>query len=182
MDPETPEGHQNAHEHAANSENYSVFTPAEKWCIASLVSYAALFSTLSSFIYYPAIPSISRSLSVSVDQINWTVTSYMAVATIAPTLVGDAADLYGRRPIYVVALSLYLAANIAIAAVKTYPALVGLRVLQALAISGQQPPLIARGHPSVHKRHTEREQGPSPSRTVSSRTSRRLRREDPLSV
>lgn len=118
------------------TERYSVFTTGEKWCIVAMVSYAAWFSTLSSFIYYPAIHVLSQTLSVSVDKINLTVTSYMAVATIAPALVGDAADVLGRRPIYVITLSLYLAANIAIALSKSYSALLSLRVLQALAISG----------------------------------------------
>ena len=118
------------------AENYSVFTPAEKWCIVGMVSYAAWFSTLSSLIYFPAIPQLSQALSVSVDKINLTVTSYMAVAAIAPTLVGDAADILGRRPVFVITLSLYLVTNIAIPLANSYPALVGLRMLQALAISG----------------------------------------------
>lgn len=117
-------------------EKYSVFTTAEKWCIVAMVSYAAWFSTLSSFIYYPAIQQLSQVFSVSVDKINLTVTSYMAVATVAPTLVGDTADVLGRRPVYVITLSLYIGANIAIVLSDTYPALLGLRVLQALAISG----------------------------------------------
>ena len=101
-----------------------------------MVSYAAWFSTLKSFIYYPAIYQLSETLAVSVDKINLTITSYMAVATIAPTLVGDAADVLGRRPVYMLALSLYMGANIAIVLTSSYPALLGLRVLQALAISG----------------------------------------------
>ena len=117
-------------------EKYSVFTTTEKWCIVAMVAYAAWFSTLSSFIYYPAIHQLSQTFSVSVNKINLTVTSYMAVATIAPTLVGDAADVLGRRAVYVVALSLYIGANIAIVLSSTYSALLGLRVLQALAISG----------------------------------------------
>ncbi len=121
---------------AETIEKYSVFTTAEKWCIVAMVSYAAWFSTLSSFIYYPAIHELSQVFSVSVNKINLTVTSYMAVATIAPTLVGDAADILGRRPVYVTALSLYIGANIAIVLSDTYSALLGLRVLQALAISG----------------------------------------------
>lgn len=121
---------------ASAIEKYSVFTTTEKWCIVAMVSYAAWFSTLSSFIYYPAIKLLSQTLSVSIDKINLTVTSYMAVATVAPTLVGDAADVLGRRPIYVVTLSLYLAANIAIALSNSYVVLLSLRVLQALAISG----------------------------------------------
>lgn len=117
-------------------EKYSVFSTAQKRCIVAMVSYAAWFSTLTSFIYYPAIHQLSRTFSVAVDQINLTVTSYMAVATVAPTLVGDTADVLGRRPVYLIALSLYIGANIAIVLSHSYPALVGLRVLQALAISG----------------------------------------------
>ncbi|KAK7953855.1 hypothetical protein PG988_014549 [Apiospora saccharicola] len=115
---------------------YSAFSYAEKWCIVSLVSFAAWFSTVSSFIYYPALQLLSESLHVSVDKINLTITSYMAIATIAPTLVGDAADVMGRRPVYIVILGRYIASNIAIALTKTYSALLGLRLLQALAISG----------------------------------------------
>jgi MFS family permease len=125
-------------------ERYSAFTTAEKWCIVAMVSYAAWFSTLSSFIYYPALHSISRALDVSIDKINLTVTSYLAVATIAPTLVGDTADVLGRRPVYLIALSLYLAADIAIALSRDYSALLGLRVLQATAISGMGRPFECR--------------------------------------
>ena len=120
----------------AEAENYSVFTTSEKWCIVAMVSFAAWFSTLSSFIYYPAIPTLSTALDVSVSKINLTVATYMSVATIAPTLVGDAADILGRRPIYMLTLSVYVVANIAIALSHSYSALLGLRVLQALAISG----------------------------------------------
>jgi MFS family permease len=124
-------------------EKYSDFTKAEKWCIVAMVSYAAWFSTLSSFIYYPAIPTLSKALGVSVSKINLTVTTYMSVATIAPTLVGDAADILGRRPIYVLTLSVYFVANLAIALSHSYSALLGLRVLQALAISGSDVPALS---------------------------------------
>jgi MFS family permease len=121
----------------APQERYSVFTTVQRWCIVAMVAYAAWFSTLSSFIYFPAIKSISQALSVSVDKVNLTITSYLAVATIAPTLTGDAADTLGRRPVYLLTLSLYLVSNVAIASTNSYPALAGLRVLQAFAISGE---------------------------------------------
>jgi MFS family permease len=91
---------------------------------------------LSSFIYFPALHVLSQSFKVSVSEINLTITSYMAIATIAPMLVGDAADIGGRRPVYVASLTLYIGANIGIALSKSYHALLSLRVFQALAISG----------------------------------------------
>lgn len=95
---------------------------------------------MSSFIYYPALQLLSESLHVSVDKINLTISSYMAIATIAPTLVGDAADVMGRRSVYIVILGIYIASNIAIALAESYSALLGLRILQALAISGTRTP------------------------------------------
>ncbi|KAL4404465.1 hypothetical protein CABS03_14260 [Colletotrichum abscissum] len=51
-------------------------------------------------------------------------------------MFGDFADVLGRRPVYLMTLSLYFVANVSIALSKTYSALIGLRALQALAISG----------------------------------------------
>lgn len=117
-------------------QKHSVFTTAQKWMIVAMAAYAAWLSTLSSFIYFPAIPSLARNLKVSVGKIDLTITTYLAVATIAPSLVGDTADMVGRRPVYLIMLSTYFVANLAIALSKSYAALLGLRIIQALAISG----------------------------------------------
>ena len=122
----------------AQAAPYSVFTHSEKRVIVAIVAYVAWFSTLTSFIYYPAIRQLAQTFSVSVDKINLTVTSYMAVATVAPTLIGDAADVVGRRPLYGLALSLYIGINVAIVLADSYAALLGLRVGQAMAISGMK--------------------------------------------
>lgn len=66
----------------------------------------------------------------------------MAVATVAPTLVGDTADVLGRRPVYMLTLSLYIGANITISLLNTYSALLDLRIPQALAISGMISPCV----------------------------------------
>lgn len=120
-----------------DTERYSMFTRREKWYIVFLVSFAGWFSTLSSFIYYPAITQISRDLHVSISRMNLTVTSYMAMATIAPALVGDAADSLGRRSVYLLILAVYVAADVALAKANSFPALLGLRMLQGASVSGE---------------------------------------------
>ncbi|KEY74434.1 hypothetical protein S7711_04472 [Stachybotrys chartarum IBT 7711] len=117
-------------------QRYSVFTGAEKWCIVAMVSFSAWFSTLTSFIYYPALQLLAEAFSTSVDRINLSITCYMAVATVAPTLVGDAADVQGRRLVYVAALALYLASNLGLALTDSYGAHLALRIFQAFSISG----------------------------------------------
>ncbi|KAJ8133464.1 hypothetical protein O1611_g172 [Lasiodiplodia mahajangana] len=115
---------------------YSRFTKNERRIIVALIAFAGWFSTLSSFIYYPAIPTIATSLHSSISFINLTVTSYLVVSAIAPAFVGDAADTFGRRPLYVVTLTLYVAANVSIALQHSAVSLLILRMLQSIGISG----------------------------------------------
>lgn len=115
---------------------YSTFTTAEKRSIAFLASFSAVFSTISSFIYYPAITALSKSLQVSITAINLTITSYFVVAGIAPSIMGDLADQSGRRPANLLAFTLYLGANLGLAAQNSYAALQVLRCLQSAGASG----------------------------------------------
>jgi MFS family permease len=121
-------------------ERYSVFSIWQKRYIVGIVALAGWFSTLSSFIYYPAITPIARDLQSSIARINLTITSYMVISAIAPAITGDAADLYGRRPLYLVTIGMYLIANIGIAVQSSFVGLLLLRMLQSAGISGQSFP------------------------------------------
>ncbi|KAH8904734.1 major facilitator superfamily transporter [Coniochaeta sp. PMI_546] len=115
---------------------YTLFTKTERRIMVVLIALAGWFSTLSSFIYYPAISRIADDLDTSVTLINLTVTSYMIVSGVAPAIVGDASDMFGRRPLYLTALTLYVLANVGIALQDSFAALLVLRMLQSAAISG----------------------------------------------
>ncbi|KAI0014868.1 multidrug resistance protein [Xylariomycetidae sp. FL0641] len=115
---------------------FSVFTRGQKRCIVLLVSYASWVSNLSSFIFLPALQPLSDSFAVPVSRINLAVTVYMAVAVAAPALVGDAADVWGRRPAYFSTLSIFVVANVALALAASFAQFLGFRVLQALGQSG----------------------------------------------
>jgi MFS family permease len=121
-------------------ERYSVFSIWQKRYIVGIIALAGWFSTLSSFIYYPAITPIARDLQSSIARINLTITSYMVISAIAPAITGDAADLYGRRPLYLVTIGMYLLANIGIAVQSSFVGLLLLRMLQSAGISGQSFP------------------------------------------
>ena len=115
---------------------YSVFGLWEKRYIVGLVALAGWFSTLSSFIYYPAITLVAKDLHTSIARINLTITSYMIISAVAPTITGDAADIYGRRPLYLVTLCMYMFANVGIAVQSSFVGLLLLRMLQSAGISG----------------------------------------------
>ena len=119
-----------------NDGPYSIYSPAQKAFISYVASISAVFSGLSSFIYYPAISSLSQSLGTSTEAVNLTITSYLVVAGIAPSIIGDTVDQTGRRPVSLIAFTLYLAANIGLASRNSYSAMVILQCLQSAGASG----------------------------------------------
>ncbi|OTA98285.1 hypothetical protein M426DRAFT_259339 [Hypoxylon sp. CI-4A] len=114
---------------------YSVFTHREKASMILLVSFTAVISPLSGAIYLPALPSLAQELGVSTSLINLTVTTYLILQGVAPSFLGNFADVYGRRPAYMICCVIYLAANIGLAVQDSYAALITLRCLQSCGSS-----------------------------------------------
>ena len=110
---------------------YSVFNRAQKRIITWQTSSSAVFSGLSSFIYYPIITALSETLHVSVAAINLIVAAYLSVAGIASSVFGDISEMTRRRPVSLLTVTLYFAANIGLAIQDSYTALVALRCLQS---------------------------------------------------
>ncbi|GAB1317210.1 Quinidine resistance protein 1 [Madurella fahalii] len=119
-----------------NPEPFSVFTNGQKRWINWLASFGAMFSTLNSYIYFPAVIPIARDLNVSVAMVNLTITCYLVVAGIMPAVMGDLADHEGRRPAYIIMCALTVGANVGLALQRSYPALFVLRMVQAAGSSG----------------------------------------------
>ena len=119
----------------SDDQSLPIFTSCEKLLLSYACSISAVFSTLSYFIYFPAIKALATSLNVSVQAINLIIMSYLIVSGIAPSFFGDMADKMGRRPVILLALMLYIAANIGLALQNKYIALVILRCLQSAGAS-----------------------------------------------
>lgn len=115
---------------------FTVFSPAQKIAIACQTAFSATFSGLSSLIYYPAIRPFAHSLNVSVATINLTVSAYLIVAGIFPSITGDISDQSGRRVASLLAFTLYFSSNLGIALQNNYAALVVLRCLQSGGSAG----------------------------------------------
>ncbi|TIA34283.1 MFS general substrate transporter [Aureobasidium pullulans] len=110
---------------------YTVFTSSQKRFIVLLTACAGFFSAVSANIYFPALNSLTKDFNVSSTQINLTLTTYMIFQGIAPTIMGDLADMAGRRPAYFVCFVIYIGACIGIALCQDYASLLILRCLQA---------------------------------------------------
>ncbi|KAG8855703.1 hypothetical protein FRB96_006747 [Tulasnella sp. 330] len=112
---------------------YSAFSQSTKWLIVCLGGLAAIFSPISSNIFVPAIPTLAHDFNKSNEKISLAVTIYLIFQAITPSFFGSMSDSFGRRPVYIGTMVLYMGANIGLACMPTdaYWLLLVLRALQA---------------------------------------------------
>ncbi|SCU84630.1 LAMI_0C08262g1_1 [Lachancea mirantina] len=118
---------------------YSRFGRREKFMLVIICASSGLFSTIAAPIYYPALQTIEVEFHISTELVNISVVVYFLLQGLAPTLMGGLADTFGRRPVVLWSVALYVAACIGLARAKTYGEILFLRCLQSAGIS----PVIA---------------------------------------
>lgn len=115
---------------------HSAFSKHEKRFIVFMVTMASFFSPLSGQIYYPIMPTLVQNYHLSNALVNLTISAYMILQGLAPSFMGTFADTGGRRPAYILAFTIYTAANIGLALQDSYAALMVLRCIQSAGSSG----------------------------------------------
>lgn len=119
----------------AEAARHSVFSKGPRIWIVTMAAVCGMVSPLSGNIFYPALNPLSVDLHVSQSLINISLTTYMILQGISPTLMGNLADTSGRRPAYIIGFIIYLGACIGLALQTSYPALLVLRCLQSTGSS-----------------------------------------------
>jgi EmrB/QacA subfamily drug resistance transporter len=96
---------------------------------------AMLLASLDQTIVATALPTIVGDLG-STDQLSWVVTAYLLGATVSMPLWGRASDLYGRKPLFVAAIVVFLVGSALSGLAGTLGQLIGFRALQGLGAGG----------------------------------------------
>ena len=112
--------------------------PATVRAIIIGIMLAMFLSALEQTIVAPALPTIGRSLG-DVENLSWVVTAYLLSTTLATTLFGKLSDIYGRRALMLVSVSVFVVGSVACALAPTVWALVAARALQGLGGGGLLP-------------------------------------------
>jgi EmrB/QacA subfamily drug resistance transporter len=94
-----------------------------------------LLASLSQMIFSTALPTIVGELH-GVDQMMWVITAYMLASTITMPIYGKAGDLFGRKPMMLVAIILFMAGSLVGAVAPTMPWLIAARTIQGLGGGG----------------------------------------------
>ncbi len=100
--------------------------------LSGVVILGTIMTVLDLTIVNVAIPTLVSGLHASITSVQWVLTGYLlAFATVIP-LSGWAAGRFGAKPVWLAALSLFLAGSVLAAAAWSIGSLIAFRVLQGL--------------------------------------------------
>jgi MFS family permease len=112
---------------------YTTFSLRYRWYLTILLGYLCLASSLTANIYFPLLTLLAKDYSTTIQAINLTITLYVAIQGVAPSIFSPLSDSLGRRPVYLMSFSLYAIASLGLAfSGSSYVALLLLRAMQSM--------------------------------------------------
>jgi EmrB/QacA subfamily drug resistance transporter len=138
--------------------------PGYRYTIGRILAiYAALMLTLllaalDQTIVATALPRIVSDLG-GLSQYSWVFTAYMLATTVSVPLYGKLGDVYGRRPLLIIAISIFLVGSALCGMANGMTELVVFRAIQGLGAGGLFPLALATVGNIVPPRDRGRYQG-----------------------
>ncbi|MBB4932276.1 EmrB/QacA subfamily drug resistance transporter [Lipingzhangella halophila] len=108
--------------------------PGLGWIFLSLM-LAMLLAALDQTIVSTALPTIVGELN-GLEQLSWVITAYMLAATVGLPIYGKAGDIFGRKSIFLLAISMFLVGSILCGLAQNMTQLILFRALQGLGGGG----------------------------------------------
>ncbi|ALK10864.1 multidrug effflux MFS transporter [Blastochloris viridis] len=112
--------------------------------VASTVLLALLTSlaALSTDMYLPSLPSIAGELAAAASDVQLTLSAFLVGFALGQVVYGPLSDRYGRKPVLLAGLAIYVAASAACAMATSVEMLIAARFVQAIGACG--PMVIGR--------------------------------------
>ena len=105
-----------------------------KWLVLLQVSFLALLGPFNSAVVNPALVPLAKLFEISVDQAPLQTTTVIIAVGVSPLVWTPLANIYGRRPIYLVSNLIGIAATIGSGVAKSWSALIVGRVFSGIGV------------------------------------------------
>ncbi|MDX6440411.1 MAG: hypothetical protein QOE43_140 [Gaiellaceae bacterium] len=115
----------------------------KKWWTLAAVAFGLFMIMLDNTIVNVALPSIQRSLHMSLSSLEWIVTAY--ALTFAALLItgGKLGDLYGRKRMFIAGLVVFTLASLACGLAPNAGFLIGARAVQGIGAALMNPATLS---------------------------------------
>jgi EmrB/QacA subfamily drug resistance transporter len=116
---------------------------SRRWWALAAMSLAAFMTYLDNNIVNVAIPTIQRSLHLSVSGLEWVVSSYLLTLAALLLVGGRLADVYGRRRLFLVGLAVFTLSSLAAGLAASGGVLIASRAIQGVGAALLMPATLA---------------------------------------
>ena len=126
-----------------------------RWFALGVVCLAQLMIVLDTTIVNVALPDIQRELGFSQGNLTWVVNAFLVTFGSLLLLAGRLGDLFGRRRVFLVGVTVFTAASMLCGLAPSQGALIGARLLQGVGAAMQASvilAIIATEFPQPHDR------------------------------
>jgi MFS transporter, DHA2 family, multidrug resistance protein len=113
--------------------------PVNPWLIAVSVMFATFMEVLDTTVVNVSLPHIAGSLSVTIDEATWALTSYLVANAIILPMTGWLAATFGRKRLLMLSVVGFTAASFLCGLAPSLPMLILFRVLQGATGGALQP-------------------------------------------
>jgi len=107
--------------------------------ILALLFVGVLMGALDISIVGPAIPAIEKSIKVDKQLMSWIFSIYVLANLVGISLMAKLSDLYGRRRIYIISISIFAFGSLVVALSENFNILLAGRAIQGFGASGIFP-------------------------------------------
>src|SRR6202162_1713795 len=109
------------------------------WVIAIAVMFGTFMEVLDTTVVNVSLPHIAGSLSATVDESTWALTSYLVANAIVLPITGWLASVFGRKRLLMLAVTGFTIASFLCGLAPSLPFLIFFRIIQGACGGGLQP-------------------------------------------
>ena len=113
----------------ATSSSVPGLTNARLWAVLGALMLAVLLASMEISIIATALPTIAGEFD-AFESYAWVGTAYIAAAAIGTPLLGKLSDLYGRRPVFLTTMGLFIVGSLLCGIAQSMDQLIAARAVQ----------------------------------------------------
>src|SRR5438874_11628492 len=109
------------------------------WIVAIAVMFATFMEVLDTTVVIVALPHIAGSLSATIDEATWALTSYLVANAIILPMAGWLASTFGRKRLLMLSVVGFTASSFLCGLAPNLSMLIAFRILQGATGGAMQP-------------------------------------------
>ena len=115
--------------------NHAITVNRNAWFTLAILSSTLLVVFFSETMLLPAIPEIMQDFSISYGTAAWIFSAYLIVAAVMTPIAGKMSDLYGKKKVLLILLTMYVAGMVAGGFADNISFLLASRIIQGVGLA-----------------------------------------------